>query len=234
MMNIMLEITRDFIPVGNKNRPGRVNPIQFIAVHDTGNYDKGADAKAHAEYLKNPKTKESWHFTVDDKSIYQHLPVGEDALHAGDGAGSGNRQSLGVEICVNSDGDLKKATDNTVELIALLCKNAGLTINEVYQHNAFNGKNCPAEIRKGNPYNWDVFISKIKSRMYELSNIVVDNNKLEFMEVTQTVININGQLRTVDRILKDGFNYIRLRDLESDNIKIGYDEENKLPIITTI
>lgn len=65
----------------------------------------------HARYEKNPETPTSWHFTVDEKEIYQHLPLNENGWHAGDG-GTGNRKSIGIEICEN-DGDFEKAVANT-------------------------------------------------------------------------------------------------------------------------
>ena len=60
----------------------------------------GANAENHAKYLYKQATEgtfrtASWHFTVDDKQIYQHLPTNENGWHAGDGDGSGNR-SLSV------------------------------------------------------------------------------------------------------------------------------------------
>ena len=48
----------------------------------------------------------SWHYTVDDHAIVQHLPDYETAYHAGDGKdGPGNTTSIGIEICVNAGGD---------------------------------------------------------------------------------------------------------------------------------
>ncbi len=41
-------------------------------------------------------------------------------------------------------------------------------------------------------------------------------------EVTSTTIELNGVVKTVDRILKDGTNYIKLRDLADSKIKVDY------------
>ena len=73
----------------------------------------GANARMHAAYVKNPSTSVSWHYTVDDEQIiYQHLPTNEIGWHAGDGGtGQGNRESIGIEICVNSDGQFAKARE---------------------------------------------------------------------------------------------------------------------------
>lgn len=51
------------------------------------------------------------------------------------------------------------------------------------------------------------------------------------MPVTQIPIVINGNKKNVDRISKSNTNYVKLRDLESDNIIIGY--KNNMPTVDT-
>ncbi len=47
--------------------------------------------KMRANDVKQPDTAISWHFTVDDSVVYQHLPLDENGWHAGDGTnGTGN------------------------------------------------------------------------------------------------------------------------------------------------
>ena len=79
--NYMINITKkDRRPVENKTS------TEFITIHDTGNDNKNADALAHAKYVTNgDNVKTSWHFTVDENNIYQHLPLIEKGKHAGDG-----------------------------------------------------------------------------------------------------------------------------------------------------
>jgi len=164
----MVEIIVDYIPSGRRNRPAKPNPCSYITIHNTGNTQAGSNAKAHANYLKNsqdvadPKSPKSWHYTVDGAVIYQHIPDNETAYHAGDGAGKGNTQSIGIEICMNSDGDLIEATENTVSLVAKLMKDHDIAIENVVQHNYWSGKNCPQMLRSGNPYSWTTFIEKVK------------------------------------------------------------------------
>ena len=161
-----MNIIQDFIPAGRRNRPGRANPMRWITVHNTGNRSPGAGARNHNAFIRGTAATNaplSWHYTVDDREIFQHLPDNEDAFHAGDGAGAGNRQSIGIEICMNSDGDLLRATDNAVELTAMLCRRHNIPIESVVQHNRWNGKNCPSELRAGRPYNWDEFIRRVRA-----------------------------------------------------------------------
>ena len=51
--------------------------------------------------------------------------------------------------------------------------------------------------------------------------------------ITVTTMLINGEKKTVKRILKNGENYIRLRDFEDvlGVVDVEYDEANKLPIV---
>ena len=161
-----LDIIQNFIAKGRANRPGKQNPMQYVTIHDTGNTNKGANAIAHGNYLKGDsaaQSKVSYHYTVDDTYIVQHLPDDETAYHAGDGSGDGNTKSIGIEICINSDGDLKKATDNAVKLTAYLCNKYDIPIENVVQHYRWNKKDCPKNIRKGNPYSWNDFLGKVEN-----------------------------------------------------------------------
>ena len=135
------------VPSGNQNRPGYALSPKFITVHETDNTSAGAGASAHANYICNPSTTESWHFTVDEKEIYQHLPINENGWHAGDGgSGAGNRQSIGIEMCVNSDGNYEKTLNNAAALVSYLMKVTGVGIGNVYPHQHWSGKNCPRKL----------------------------------------------------------------------------------------
>ncbi|WP_436884656.1 N-acetylmuramoyl-L-alanine amidase [Bacillus velezensis] len=149
----MVKITKDFIPVGHNNRPGYAMNPAYITVHNTANTAQGASAAMHARYEKNPETPTSWHFTVDDKEIYQHLPLNENGWHAGDGNGTGNRKSIGIEICENSDGDFEKAVANAQWLIKKLMKEQGISLANVVPHQHWSGKYCPRKLLD----RWDSF-----------------------------------------------------------------------------
>ncbi|CCF06353.1 N-acetylmuramoyl-L-alanine amidase [Bacillus velezensis] len=151
----MTKIIQDFIPSGSSNRPGySMNPL-YITVHNTSNTAKGANAASHARFVKNnPSTGVSWHFTVDDTEIYQHLPLNENGWHAGDGnSGTGNRKSIGIEICENSDGDFEKAVANAQGLIKKLMKEQGISLANVVPHQRWSGKYCPHKLLD----RWDSF-----------------------------------------------------------------------------
>ncbi len=69
------DLIQQLLPSGAKNKPGRSMTPKYITMHNTGNTSKGADARAHASYLSSGASgqKVSWHYTVDDEVIYQHL-----------------------------------------------------------------------------------------------------------------------------------------------------------------
>ncbi|MGE5484696.1 MAG: N-acetylmuramoyl-L-alanine amidase [Ignavibacteriales bacterium] len=157
----MAEVLRDFIPSGRHNRPGRRMIPQWITIHDTANPSPRADALAHARYLKGAAADvpASWHFTVDDVRVIQHLPVDEVAYHAGDGAkGPGNTTSIGIEICENSGGDRPRAELNACRLIADLLRQCGLGTDRVVPHKKWSGKNCPHLIL----HRWDEYMHLIE------------------------------------------------------------------------
>ena len=154
-------IKQMFVPKGRKNRPGVANPCTYITIHETGNKATGADAEAHGSYVRGDSaeaSRVSWHYTVDDDSIVQHIPDEETAYHAGDGAsGPGNAKSIGIEICVNEDGDFEKAKTNAAALVRLLMEEHGIDIEHVVQHNHWNGKDCPKTIRATTGA-WEAFL----------------------------------------------------------------------------
>lgn len=160
--------TEWIVPKGNDNiRPGYAMDPKYITIHETDNYSVGAGARNHAQYLYNQATGDtdrsaSWHFTVDDKEIYQHLPLNENGWHAGDGSnGTGNRQSIAIEIAVNQDGNYDKAVENARKLTAYLMGELHIPIENVKKHQYWSGKICPAiMIQRGA---WNAFLQGAKS-----------------------------------------------------------------------
>ncbi|MCH6266540.1 N-acetylmuramoyl-L-alanine amidase family protein [Neobacillus citreus] len=153
------------IPTGNISvRPGTTLKPDYITVHNTANTASGADAEMHGRYLlnqaaTNPDSWVSWHFTVDDKQIVQHLPLSESAFHAGDGDGPGNRSSIGIEITENADGNYAKAEENAKKLIAYLIDQLNIPMENVKPHRDWSGKNCPRVILSNG---WSNFITSLQ------------------------------------------------------------------------
>ena len=145
-----VDMYTQLVPEGDAARPQIERRIKYIVLHETGNTSRGADAKAHSTYLtENNKGTTSWHYTVDDTCIYHHIPDTEVAWHAGDSLAKdgGNLCGIGVEICVNRDGDFERAFDNAARLCAYLIDVYHLSVEDIKQHGDFISKNCPETIR---------------------------------------------------------------------------------------
>lgn len=143
-------------------RPGKKRRIKYIVIHETDNTASGANSKNHAEFLsKNNKSSTSWHYTVDDKEIYHHIPDDEIAHHAA--TEQGNLYGIGIELCVNTDGNFEKTFENGVKLVTYLLKEYDLNINSIKTHNDFSGKDCPHNILKNN--RMDEFKNKVKEKL---------------------------------------------------------------------
>ncbi|MDR2939394.1 MAG: N-acetylmuramoyl-L-alanine amidase, partial [Clostridiales bacterium] len=158
----------------------------------------------------------SWHYTVDENEIYHHIPDTESAYHAGDGNGDGNTKSIGIEICMNSDGNLLKATDQATELTASLCKKYGIPASNVVQHNRWSGKNCPQMLRSGEPYSWDTFISKTKAAIAKLDTPEIAPPPIPVQEIPpDTMVNFDFAGNNFDLPCKliDDVNYAPTRKL---------------------
>ncbi|TCM51065.1 peptidase M23-like protein [Rhizobium sp. PP-F2F-G48] len=158
-----LAIIQDQLPVGSSNRPGTSRVPTAITIHNTDNTARGADAPAHARYMKGADAKRrkvSWHFTVDDKSVYQSLPVGEIGWHASTSAG--NASSIGIEICMNEGLDEAAAYEKAALLTAALAKQHSIDVaTAVVQHHHWSGKNCPRVLR-AKPNGWRDFIDRVR------------------------------------------------------------------------
>lgn len=143
-------------------RTGKKRKIKYIVLHETDNFEEGVGAKNHATFLKENNMKStSWHYTVDDTEIYHHIPDNEVANHAADE--DGNLYGVGIELCVNRDGNFEKTFENAAKLVAYLLKEYNLTIYDIKTHQDFSGKDCPHSILENNRMN--EFKRKVESFM---------------------------------------------------------------------
>src|SRR5690625_7632786 len=87
---------------------------KLIVINETANTRKGANANAHARLQASGNSRSaSWHYQVDDKEIVQSFDDNKQCWHAG--SRYYNQNSIGIEICVNSDGDFR-SEEHTSEL----------------------------------------------------------------------------------------------------------------------
>ena len=142
-MKIIKMLTKKRCYVG-QNKPA------YVVIHETDNWSKGADAKAHATAMKNGNLAGTVHYYVDSKSIYQTLAHEDGAWAVGDGKGKygiTNRNSINIEICVNPETDYYKAVDKAERLAASLLKQYGWGVDRLKRHYDASRKHCPRRIQ---------------------------------------------------------------------------------------
>ena len=154
----MLPIKKKLIKYNHSSRNGQF--IKYIVIHDTGNSRAGADAEAHYKYFNGGDRQASAHYFVDDKGILQLVEDSQASWHCGDGKGKygiTNQNSIGVEICINADGDYEKAVTNTVDLVKHLMDKHSIPPDRVVRHYDASRKICPATMRENNWARWQAF-----------------------------------------------------------------------------
>ena len=225
-----LNIIRDYIPVGNSNRPGGKLVASRITIHNTDNDNPGANAAAHAKYQKGAdarKRKVSWHFTVDDVSVYQSLPTNEIGWHAGSSAG--NSSSIGVEICMNPELDVPATYDRAALLVAVLGHQHGISVpSRVVQHHFWSGKHCPRVLRD-QPGGWEAFLSAVSRYEADLEEVAAEDIG---------TIGAHHEGDAMSEVSASDSNYYRV--IASDNLKlrsgagIEFDAHSSLPFGTLV
>lgn len=80
-----IPVYKDFLSSSLPNYSGYAMNPKVIVVHETENFSDGANAEMHNRYLHNGAggRSASWHFTVDDKCIFWHIPFNRNGWHAG-------------------------------------------------------------------------------------------------------------------------------------------------------
>lgn len=165
-----IPVYEDFLPETAMARTGEERKILYVVIHETDNVNEGADAKAHNNFIhtNGVDNELSWHYTVDDHEIWHHLPDNETAFHAGDHMEDkgGNKNGIGVEMCVNADGDYEKTLQNAQMLAAQLLFEYDLDIDALKKHQDFSGKICPSKLI--NAGRWDEFVQKAEKNLEAL------------------------------------------------------------------
>ena len=195
-----IRVVKRFIPKGRYGRKLHrpMNP-RYITVHSTQNYD--GDAWDHARALERGKLRApkrlggnrigylTWHFTVQEDVVMQHLPTNEQGEHA-DFDGVGNNQSIGIEMCEHRGNSRSQTLQRTAKLCASLMHQYNLPLRSVVPHYHWPRKgmnpmhkNCPHFLMtNGRPgRKWNDFLKMVKSeydRIYIPSQIASMRSRL--------------------------------------------------------
>lgn len=217
-----MAIERISIPCNPGNRGGYrpLSAIKYIVIHYTAN--KWDSAKSNLNYFKNNIVKASANYFVDSKTIGISVPDEIYAWHCGGGLqGSGghkwhgicnNWNSIGIEICDDvNDGKVmptEAALRNAQELTAELMHKYNIPIENVIRHWDVTGKICPAY------FVGDANTETGKAWLKWKEGIEV---------IEQSKLIVNGKEVPVERILKNGTNYIKIRDIaKALDLEVGF------------
>ncbi|EPB8155499.1 N-acetylmuramoyl-L-alanine amidase [Clostridium perfringens] len=178
------------------------NNPKYIIIHETDNTSSGAGAETHCKAQANGNIgKASVHYYVDCTGVYQAVEHKHATWNCGDGNnryGINNKNTISIEICVNSDSDYNKAVDNAVEIVRYL-KNGYYSNCQVVRHYDASRKNCPRRIL-ANGY-WNIFLERVNSK--DSSNQTQANTSYKgFYESNETRTNATlvgeGSIKVLD------------------------------------
>lgn len=172
------------------NKTKRTQKPVYIVIHDTGNTGKGANANAHFNYFNGGDRQASADFFVDDTQVLQVNDYNTYyTWHCGDGKGKygiSNGNSVGIEICVNCDGNYDIAFQNAVALTKQLMFELNIPIERVVRHYDASHKNCPASMSADNWALWNTFkaqlavnveLASVNDLVWELSHRGIISDK---------------------------------------------------------
>ncbi len=202
---------------------GSISRVKYIVIHYTAN--NGDTAYGNTSYFKSVYRDASAHYFVDENEIWQCVEDKNIAWHVGANSYKHpycrNSNSIGIEMCSRKYGNgqyyfMEKTVDNAVELVKYLMAKYNVPTENVRRHYDVTGKICPE------PYVRDTSAwNKFKNRLTEIE----EDDEM----ITETNISVNGKNIKINRILKDGKNYIDLRGLENAGFKVSYNADTKLP-----
>jgi len=220
----------DHIPrnVPHNRRPGIALAATTITIHNTGN--PSSTARNERTWLTNPTNSRtaSYHIVVDEREAIEVLPLNEVGWHAGDGskATSGNRTSIGIEIC--ESGNYEKTLDNTVKLVAKMLYERGWGTDRLRRHYDWSRKICPRLMYDGGKWaSWHVFVDRVNAELTKLKGVV---SKVKYDEVA---VKVNGADIGEVGWLTAGVTRVPVRKVaEALGATVTYDSKTKTVIIT--
>ena len=206
---------------------------QYIVIHDTANASVGANAYRHFQYFNGAERNASADFFIDDSNIiqvndytrYYTYHCNDKTLEPGPYRKLvHNNNSIGLELCINKDGNYNNAFNNLVDITLYLMNKLSISDDRVIRHKDVSGKNCPTTMNMDNEKLWKEFKSRIsnggKLTMEQYNQIMTYIHNLE-NELTSTKAKLETVLRSQqnDRIDIDKVSSYA-------GIKYGYLDDN--------
>ena len=104
----------------------------------------------------------------------------------------GNRNSVGIESCVNKGSDLWYTWQITAQLVARLMYDLNLDITRVRGHHFFSGKDCPQPMLRNDCEIWKKFLGLVEAE-YEVYTEYSDV-QISFVSNNTDIVNSNGRV----------------------------------------
>lgn len=175
---------------------GKGNTREFLTIHQTGNTNIGANADAHSRLQERLGVGHSWHWQVDDKEAIQSYEHDVKCWHTGDGTRGGNIKSIGIEICINKDGNYIQAVRNGAKLAAKILRQENIPLRKMVQHWDWSRKNCPAQIRYGKDgINWQKFVKMVESELRLLNATNTNANANPYNDNDNDTLSISKPIK---------------------------------------
>lgn len=168
MSNLDLKMIQMLVPASKHSIkcPHAMTP-ECITIHNTAN---NASSLSEISYMIGNGNEVSYHWAVDDLQAVQGIEHNRNAWHSGDGGnGTGNRKSIGIEICHSlTKGNPKydKSEDNGAKLAAIILHQYGWGIDRIRKHQDWSDKYCPHRILDNG--NWEGFKGKVQAYLLQL------------------------------------------------------------------
>lgn len=155
---------------------GEVKGITIHNTTDLKNVDEDAEQYTRATYPNQNMNDARVHYYIDDVNAWQNLREDEVGWHAGDGLGEGNETTIAIEIIMDGSGSKEdiKAEDNGALLAAILLVRHNLTIDKMYPHKKWSGKQCPLYILP----HWEDFKKKVIKNIEIIRQQSSNNNTI--------------------------------------------------------
>lgn len=236
-----MKIIETFVKNNPCYRAARKLTVKGLMLHSVGTAQPKAEV--FVKTFNNISIEKCVHGFIDGNTgiIYQTLPWNYKAWHCG---GSGNDNYIGIEMCEPAtirytggstfvDNNYKEsrkvvwtAYQSAVELFAYLCRMHRLNpLKDIISHAEGNKKGIASN--HGDPEHvWKKYGLTMDGFRADVKKAMEDREMVEKIKVI-----VNGKEVEAERILQDGYNYIKLRDLAG---LMGYNVSNKgsIPVLT--
>jgi len=147
-----MNINRQYISTKNTTA-NKTNAKKYIVIHETDNFNKGANANAHARAQFKGNLSTSVHFYCGSDGVYQAAELSKCCWAVGKTykairpiMDATNYNTINIEICVNEDGDYNVARQNAIELTKYLMAQENIPVERVIRHYDAKGKYCPRKM----------------------------------------------------------------------------------------